>query len=310
METPANRPVLAAVLVLSAMAMFGLIDNFMRLAAETGGLWQFHLLRALVALVLIVLAARIMRIPLTARRPGRVLVRSTLNAAAMVVYFGSLGMLPIAQAAAGLFTAPLFVVLFGMLLFGEKVGPRRLFAVVVGFVGILLALRPEAGALSPLSAVPILAGAFYGLGNLVTRHWCAGEATLTLLGGFFAMMAVFGALGVAVLTLWGIEAPAGAAGYLTRGWVSPDAIFTMVIVVQAAGSVLGVGMIIRAYQITDATTVAVFENTLLLFATVWAAVLWQEWPDALGLLGLALVASAGVLIALRSPAPKTAIPAK
>jgi drug/metabolite transporter (DMT)-like permease len=300
MQHETGRPVLAALLVLGAMALFGLIDNFMRLAAETGGLWQFHFLRAIVALVILAPLAWMLGATLRPRAPGRVLLRSTLNSVAMVIYFGCLGFMPIAQVVAGLFTAPIFVVLFSVLLFGERIGPRRILAVALGFVGIILALRPEAGDLSLLSAVPVLAGALYGLGNLVTRRWLGDEGTLALLGGFFGMMMVWGALGCLFLLLWPLPVPAGAEGWATRGWVAPEGLFLVMIIVQGVGSLLGVGLSIKAYQLADATMVAVFENTLLVFATLWAFILWGEAPDALGLAGLALITAAGVIIALRT----------
>ena len=73
--------------------------------------------------------------------------------------------------------------------------------------------------------------------------------------------------------------------------------------VQGIGSVLGVGLTIRSYQLAEAAFVSVFENMLLVFATLWAIILWGEWPDGLGLLGLALILVAGITIALRSEAP-------
>lgn len=300
MTPTANRPFLAATLVLCAMALFGLIDNFMRLAAETGGLWQFHLLRAIIALAILVPVALMMGTSLRPLRPGRVALRSVLNSGAMVIYFGCLGFMPIAQVVAGLFTAPIFVVLFSVLLFGDRIGPRRIMAVVLGFAGIILALRPEAGDLSVWTVVPVVAGALYGLGNLITRRWCADEGTLTILGGFFAMMVIWGALGSLFLWLWPLPVVPGGAGFITRGWVPTEGIFATMIVVQGVGSLIGVGLSIKAYQMADPTMVSVFENTLLVFATLWAFVLWGEAPDALGLLGLALITAAGVIIALRS----------
>ncbi len=300
MHPESSRPVLAAMLVLGGMALFGLIDNFMRLAAETGGLWQFHFLRAIVALVILVPLAFLLGAPLRPRAPGRVLLRSVLNSLSMVIYFGCLGFMPIAQVVAGLFTAPIFVVLFSVLFFGERIGPRRILAVALGFLGIILALRPDAGDLSALTALPVLAGALYGLGNLVTRRWLGGEGTLALLGGFFGLMLLWGALGCVVLALWPLPVPPGAEGWATRGWVAPEGIFLVMIVVQGVGSLLGVGLSIKAYQLADATMVAVFENTLLVFATLWAFILWGEAPDALGFVGLALITLAGIIIALRT----------
>jgi drug/metabolite transporter (DMT)-like permease len=300
----ANRPYLAAALVLGAMALFGLIDNFMRLAAETGGLWQFHLLRAIIALAILVPFAWMMGTSLWPLRPGRVALRSVLNSVAMVIYFGCLGFMPIAQVVAGLFTAPIFVVIFAVVLFGERIGPWRILAVILGFAGIILALRPAAGDLTIWTLVPVLSGALYGLGNLITRRWCAAEGTLTILGGFFGMMVIWGAIGSLFLWLWPLPVAPGGDGFITRGWVPTEGIFLIMIVVQGIGSLIGVGMSIKAYQIADSTMVSVFENTLLVFATLWAFVLWGEAPDALGIVGLFLITAAGVIIALRSGQPK------
>jgi drug/metabolite transporter (DMT)-like permease len=304
MQRDTSRPVTAALLVLASMALFGLIDNFMRLAAETGGLWQFHFLRAVAALAILVPLAFLFGARLRPRAPGRVLLRSSLNSFAMVIYFGCLGFMPIAQVVAGLFTAPIFVVLFSVVLFGERISPRHLIAVALGFLGILLVLRPEAGDLSALSVLPVLAGAFYGLGNLITRRWLGAEGTLSLLAAFFGMMLIWGGLGCLAIALWPLPVAPGAEGWATRGWVAPEGVFLAMILVQAVGSIVGVGLSIRAYQLADATMVAVFENSLLVFATIWAIILWREVPDALAVAGLALIALAGVLIALRArPAP-------
>ncbi len=299
-----NRPVMAAVLVVGAMALFGLIDNFVRLAAADGGLWQFHLLRSVVALALLVPTAALMGVALRPKRPGPVLARSVLNSVAMVIYFGCLGFMPIAQVVAGLFTAPIFVVLFSVVFFGQTVGPRRIVAVIIGFGGAVLALRPEVGSVTVWTVVPVLAGAVHAMGNIATRRWCEGEGTLTLLGAFFACMMVWGAVGVGVLTLFPLPVPEGGDGFITRGWVWPDGIFGIMIVVQGVGSLIGVGMTIRAYQMADATFVSVFENLLLVFATLWAAILWSEIPDAIELAGLAMIVTAGVIIALRSTDPQ------
>ncbi len=300
-----DQPGRAIVMMLLAMAMFGLLDNFMRLAAQTGGLWQFHLLRSVVALGVLAAVAVLWGISLRPKRPLRVLVRSVLNAVAMVIYFGCLGLMPIAQAVVGLFTAPLFVVLLSWLFWGDRVGARRIAAVMVGFAGIVLVLRPDQTGVDPMTFLPVAAGAAYALANMTTRRWCVQEGTLALLAGSFGCMMLAGGLGCVVIALWQPAVSLGAEGFATRGWVVPTGIFGIIIVAQGVGALVGVGLSIRAYQLADATLVAVFENALLIFATIWAAILWQEWPDMIGLSGLALIAGAGVVIAIRDPAPQT-----
>ena len=296
--TDRQRPLTAALMCMSGMALFGLIDNFMAQAAAVGGLWQFHALRGALAVAILIPLALVLRARLRPLRPGRVAIRTACNAGAMLIYFGSLGFMPIAQVAAGLFTAPFWVVLFGWALFGDRASPARLVWVALGFAGIVLALRPWAEPVTVWTLLPLLAGALYGMGNLLTRHWLSGEGVLSLLAAFFAALGVIGALGA--LWLWQFPLPVapGGDGFLTRGWVPAQGVFLTVIVVQAVGSLIGVGLSIKAYQMADAAVVAVAENTLIVFATVWAVILWGQWPDAATTLGLAMITVAGVLIAL------------
>ncbi len=293
---------------LSAMALFGLIDNFMRLAADTGSLWQFHLIRSIVALVVLYGAARVMKVGLRMQHPSRVAGRTFFAATAMVIYFGCLGVMPIAQAVAGLFTAPIFVVIFSVLFFGERVGARRIFAVLLGFAGIMLVLRPDAQGIGPLTILPIVAGAFHAMGNITTRRWCADEGTLTLLGAFFVAMLCIGAAGVVVMQVFVAQAPAGADGYVYRGWVPFAGAFMVITLIQGVGSLIGVGLIIRSYQLAESSFISVFENAMIVFATLWAVVLWGEVPSTVGVFGLALIVASGVIISVRS-GQRTARPA-
>jgi len=299
-DNSSNRPLLAATFVLGATALFGLIDNFVRVLAAHGGLWQFHLMRSALALVLLAVLARTTGLRVWPHRPGAVLARSLLTTLAMVIYFGSLAFLPIAEVVAGLFTAPIFVLIFSVAFFHQRIGIFRVLAVLAGFAGIMLVLNPDTGTLSVLTLLPVVAGALYGLGNIATRAWCEGESNFSLLGGFFVLMALWGALGLAVLALFPLPVAQGAAGFITRGWVKPDAVFLSWTAVQGAGSLLGVGLVTRGYQLGEASYVAVFEYSLLIFAGLWAALLWGQIPDPRALAGIALILASGVTIALRS----------
>ncbi|MGO4913855.1 DMT family transporter [Pseudogemmobacter sp. W21_MBD1_M6] len=302
-STTQNSPLMAASLVLLAMALFGLVDNFIKVLAQDGGLWQFHLIRAGLALCILAGIARLRNIRLWPKRAGAVLLRSGLSATAMLIYFGCLGFMPIAQVVAGLFTAPIWVLIFSVVFFGERVGVWRVGAALLGFAGTVLVLQPDAGSLTIASIFPTIAGAVYALGNLATRRWCAGEGTLTLLAGFFVLMGAMGACGVVVLALHPLPVLPGGDGFLTRGWVTPTATFLIWTVVQGVASIVGVGFTIRAYQLAEASFVAVFEYSLLVSATLWAILLWAEVPDLSTTLGIAAILVSGVAIAIRSNSP-------
>lgn len=289
-----------AVLIVAGMAIIGLIDNFIRFIAAEVGLFQFHALRSMMAIPVLLALGLFGVLRLRLVRPGRVAVRTGLMAMSMMIYFGALPVLPIAQVAAGLFTAPIFVLLISRFAFGMQIGPFRILAVAVGFLGVMMVLGPDGDmAIGPATVLPVAAGALYALGNIATRQWCAGETAETMLMGFFAALGAYGLLGLAVLALWQPAVPEGVEGFILRGAVWPTGAFLFWTFVQAAGSLIGVGMMVKAYQMAEASRVAVFEYVILPASAFWT---WAIWGDLLSLrasAGMVLIFLAGLIIALR-----------
>lgn len=283
--------------VLASMAIIGLVDNLVRGMAAELGLWQFHLLRGIVTVALVLAAARLLRRPLVPRAPGWVVARSMLVSLAMILYFAALGFMPVAEAAAGLFTAPIFVLLMQVMFMGHRVGLRRVAAVAVGFAGILLVLRPD-GANWPI-LLPVLAGLVYAAGNLVTRQRCAAEGTELLLAGFFAALALWGAGGCVAMAALGVEAPPGPEGFVLRGWMPLSGTLLAFVAGQAVAALLAVGLLTRAYQVGETPTIAAFEYSAMIFAAIWAWLLRGEAPDALAAVGIALIIASGATLAYR-----------
>lgn len=294
----AIRPGMAAVMVLCGMATLGLTDNFVPYISERGSLWQFHFVRSVMAFAILGGVVALGFGSLRAKRPMAVLGRSLFQAGAMLIYFGCLSLLPIGVVVAGLFTSPLFVVLISIVFQGKTVGIFRWVAVILGFIGALMVIRPDPSALDPVAFLPIIAGLLYAVGAVATRAWCDGESTLMLTAGFFAMLGVFGLIGMVVIS--GEGAPDGHIGFVQRAWGPLDGPMLFWFAVQAIGSLLGIGLIFRGYLMGEASQVAVFEYSLLVFASFWAWVLWGQTVPLLGLAGMILIAVAGSVIALRS----------
>ena len=280
-------------MVIAAMASIGLTDNFVVKIAEEAGLWQFHLVRSAMALPILLAAALAAGIRFRMVRPWAVAARGVLLAISMLLYFGAIPLMPIALAVAGLFTAPVFVLVFSALFFGVRPGPVRIGAVAAGFLGVVLILNPGEG-FEWAVLVPVAGGAAYALAAIVARHWCAQESTVVLLGAFYTVIGLAGAVGL--LAFHG----SGSEAFGARGWVPPTAPFLFWTFVQAATSVLAVGMLTRAYQMGEPTYLAVFEYTLLVFVSVWAWLLYGQTVTAREVLGMALIVASGALIARRS----------
>ena len=145
-------------LMIGAMAIIGVIDNYVIRLAEIIGLWQFHLSRALLMLPLIVCLSLLGLGSLRPRRFGVVALRSILFTFAMLFYFSALALMPIAQALAGLFTSPIFVLIISALFLKQHIGPWRIAAALLGFVGILCVLQPDPQAFDVRTLLPVAGG--------------------------------------------------------------------------------------------------------------------------------------------------------
>jgi len=296
-----NATLQAAAAICGYALIIGFTDNYVRVIAAEIGLWQFHLMRSVMVAGILALAAPALGLRLMPRRWVGVVARSGVHGAAMLCYFGSLGFLPVPQVAAGLFTAPIFVLLITRLVYHEPIGRYRIAAVALGFAGILLVLGPGSQApIGPAALVPVLGGALYALGNVATRAWCAGESAVTLTAGFFAALGLFGAIGLGLVTWIAPEAAPGAAGFILRGPVSPSGTVVFWVFVQALGSLVGVGLMVRGYQLADPSRVAVFEYVVLPAAALWGWLLWAEVPGLRDWAGMALITLAGLLIIWRA----------
>ncbi len=294
-----THSVMASLLMVAAMAIIGVIDNFVIRVAESVGLWQFHLSRALLMLPLIAVLSILGLGTLRPRRLGVVAVRSVLITLAMLFYFSALALMPIAQALAGLFTSPIFVLLISALLLKQRIGPWRIVAVLLGFSGILCVLQPDPTSFDVKTLLPVAGGFFYALSAVVTRTHCSDESTVALLAAMVVTLGIAGAVGLIWLALFPVGVPAGPDGFAMRGWVWPMQEALPWVVVQAVGSTIAVFMLIKAYQLGEPSYVAVFEYSVMIFGPLFAWVAFGQSVGQMQIIGIGMIASAGVLLGWR-----------
>jgi drug/metabolite transporter (DMT)-like permease len=298
--TPPDRQLHAAAFMICAMAVIGVIDNFIAPLSRHIGLWQFHLMRATIAWPLVAVLPLLGLGGLMPIRFWAVALRSLLVGISMLFYFSALAMMPIAQALAGLFTSPIFILLISAGLMGQRVGIWRISAVAVGFIGIMLVLQPNPSDFDLTVLIPVCAGFFYALGAIATRRLCVGESTVALLAGMWVTLGLLGAVGTVTLMIFPIWQPGEEVQFFTRPWVWPMWDALPLILLQAIGSVCGVFMIIKAYQLGEPSYVSVFEYSVMIFGPLFA---WFAFGQPVGgwqVLGIIFIASAGIIIALRS----------
>lgn len=297
-----DRPsLLGPLLIAGGMTLVGFIDNLVRAVSNDANVWQFHLLRSAMALVLLAawLSARGALGRLGARRPWAVALRSAVMTAAMMLYYAALPVLPIAQVAAGMFTSPLWIIAISALFLGERIGPRRVLAIAAGFTGALLILQPDAEGLNLAALLPLGGGALYGVTILLTRRLCAEETTETIVLGAFLGYGAAGALGCLALALW--PAPAAlvaAAPFVFAPWGAVDGRLLLWVLGFAFGAVAALALVTRGYQTTESASAALYDYAFIVSAGVFGWLFWGQTLDAVALIGVALVIGAGGFLAL------------
>ncbi len=275
-----------AFLMMGAMASFTLNDAFMKAAGEELPLFQAIFLRGLGTTLFLLLLAHYLgalRFDLPRRDWGLVALRSGAEVGAAYTFITALFNMPLANATAIIQTIPLTVTLAGALFLREPLGWRRLTAIVVGFGGVLLIVRPGTEGFTIYSVYALASVFFVTLRDLATRRLSPRVPSLTVALAAAASVALFGALGTAGTAEWVPVTP--RAGLLLAGAT-----------VFVIGGYMCSVMVMR---VGDLGLVAPFRYTSMLFALVLGLVAFGDWPTLLTLVGAAIVAGSGIYTLLR-----------
>jgi drug/metabolite transporter (DMT)-like permease len=278
--TPELRGILTT---LAAMLLFGLMDAASKYLAARYPAPQIIWLRYVftIPLTLLILAPRGLGRCLRSRRPGLQLARGLILVVEIGLVVWAFGQLPLADVHALLALTPLVVTALSVPLLGEQVGPRRWAAVAVGFLGVLVVLRPGLGVLHPAALAALGAVLLYALYQVLTRMVGRVDAAETSL--FWQIVVGSIAASGVVPFVWQPPAPAH--------WP----LFALVALIGG----LGHFCMIRAFQLAPAVVVQPFSYTLLLWAVVIGYVGFGDLPDRWTLLGAAVIVGAGSYTALR-----------
>jgi drug/metabolite transporter (DMT)-like permease len=245
---------------------------------------QFVFLRSLVGIALFLLLAGALggRRALATRRWRWHVLRTVLASGSMFGFFFGLSRMPLVNALTLAFTAPLMLTALSGPLLGERVGWRRWLAVLVGFAGVLVVLRPSAGILSP-AALAVLAAAFcYACLAISARHLGYGESSYAL-----AVYVVAGPLAISGLLVFAGDA-----------WVSPDRTAWILFALAGACSVVAWLGIVNGYRRAAPSVLAPLEYLALVGGAIAGYVFWGEVPDGRVIAGAGVIIASGLYVVL------------
>lgn len=215
------------------------------------------------------------------KRPWAVQARAISGLAASVLSVIAFTTIPMAEVYALIFLAPLFVTILSLVFLKEQVGPWRWFAVVAGFAGVLLVMRPGMRTLE-IGHFAALAVAFLAAITVILMRSLRGENRTTMLGFLILYGLVFNAIAISLthLTLPTLK----QAGFLLAAGMC-----------SAAGHI----SLLRATRFAVANQIAPTHYSQIMWAVVIGALLFNEHPDSWSIAGLAVIAGAGLLTVVR-----------
>ena len=267
-------------LLCAGVAFFGVGEACVKtLAAEYDILqvvWARYVFHALVFLAIFSRSGIINQMKTS--RPFLHIARSITLMIGTVSFFTALIYLSLPEAVAINFVAPLLVTALSIPFLGEKVGPRRWAAIFVGFLGVLVIIRPGLGVMHWAAFLPLITAISYAGYQIMTRIAGRTEDTKTSL--FWTST-----VGVIVMSC-----------IVPFVWKAPDA--TAWVIMVATGAVFGFGhyLLIRAFEVAAVSTLSPFLYTQIIWVTIISIVVFDQFPDQFSILGAAIVIGSGLYI--------------
>ena len=237
-------------------------------------------------------------------QPGLHALRAVMVFASNMTYFAALAVLPLPDATALFFIAPIMITVLSIPILGERVGPRRWGAVIVGFCGTLIMVRAQGSTQGDVSIwiylLPILAALFYASMQVLTRKLAKTKASAMAFYIQITFVLFCGSSGLIVGSgqfVGGVEHP--SLVFFLRAWIVPSAA-DMSYFVLIGILATGVGYCLsQAYRSAPAATVAPFEYVLLPMSIVWGWVIFADWPGLPVWLGSTIIIAAGLYVIWR-----------
>lgn len=243
---------------------------------------QILFIQATLIAALVSLWMRIRGEPLFAAPDWRPhLYRGILYAIGSYAFVYALKFMPLAEVVAIAFAGPLFMTLFGRIFLNEAVGPHRIFAVIVGFIGVLIIIRPGSSVMHWAVFLPIIVALADAFRDMVTRTMTVGESSRRIILTTAIILALSGA----------VTAPGG--------WNPLRQVDLIWYGLSTCSFVVAHFFMIEAFRHAQVVVVAPFKYVQLIWSILAGLMFWGEMPEPMVFLGIAVISCSGIYIVWR-----------
>ena len=294
---------LSILCVMGASLAFSLNDITVKYFTDSLPLHEVILFRSLfgMAFILFLLGRGVpLKTMFSTRRLSRHILRGLSVVVANFAFFAGLAALPLAEASAIFFIAPLLITGFSAFFLGEYVGVWRWTALLVGLLGVLIIVKPGSAAFQWAVILPLLSAIAYATLHTITRSMGLAESPITM-SLYIQLVFIVVCLGMGLMFGDGRFAGLGhpSAEFILRAWAWPSGRDVLLFVAAGFFSASGGYLISQAYRSSSAGLVAPFEYSTVILAVLWGYIFWQEVPGLSSAFGIFLIIASGVFVAIR-----------
>jgi len=267
-------------LMLLGTFMFSVNDVMGKWLVATYSVGQVLLLRSIAALALLLPLMRRQNIPLAVPpQPGLHAFRILLSTCEVACFYWAVTYLPLADVMTYYLAGPIYVAAFAAFWLGEKIDKPRVIAIGIGFIGVLIALRPSPATISWPALIALAGSLFYSLLMITTRKLRDTDDGTLVLGQMLGNL------------IFGIAA--APFGWVAPGWLDLAGLFLLGIVSMAAHACVN-----RSLKIAPASVVAPYQYTLIIWAIVLGYLAFGDIVEFWTLVGAAVICTAGLALLL------------
>ena len=276
----------------------GFADAIVKLMSSDLTLWQIFISRSLFAVLCLIAFAYLRKNILKPRNLKWVIIRSGCLVLAWLALYASYPVLDLSIAAVVVYTNPILTVLMSAVMLKERVSWQQWGGVFLGFIGVVIILKPGSDSFTWFVLLPLLAAAFYSLAMILTRSKCQHEGAVSLSLALHCSLIVTGIIAIGVLTAIGLDTSTKASyPFLFEDWISmglKEWGLMALLGFLFAGYSTGVA---RAYQIAPPQIIATFDYGYLVSVAIWGFIFFSEQLTMQTIIGMILITLAGLIVA-------------
>ena len=298
MAGAARAPILGVASLLVGLGALATQDVLFKVMSGRYSVFEILFLRGCFTVLVLRAVLLVLRFPrpLHTERLGTQYLRGGLLCSALSCYCLALSAMPLLDAVAVFFAAPLIATSLSPWLLGERVSAGQWGAVILGFVGMLVMIGPGAGTFQAGAGFALTAAVFYALSNIVSRSLGRTDRAATTAYYTVFMYVVVSAIGVVAIEIAGVDYSAGNV-VVARAWREPDWFDLGLLAGSGFAVALGFFCLAQAYRFASIPVLAPVEYTSLVWAGLLGYLIWDEVPTRLTLIGATLIVVSGWYVA-------------